>query len=251
MCQAADPSASSYERSVNDWRAEHEAQLKADDGWLTVVGLNWLKEGENRVGSNPGLEVSLPKSTPPCVGTIIVKRGKAHFKPASGVAISLNGKPAPETDLTPDTVLALGRVKFFVIKREDKLAIRVKDNDSPARQKFTGMRWYPIDPSWRIQGTFVPWDQPRTLIFDTLVGVKERHDSPGYVSFVRNGMEYRLEPVIDDNELRFVLRDETSGKTTYFASRFLYAALPKTGLRHAAPVELDFNRAENPPVRLH
>jgi uncharacterized protein len=42
--------------------------------------------------------------------------------------------------------------------------------------------------------------------------------------------------------LFFVLRDQTSGQTTYGASRFLYADPPKNGV-----VMLDFNKAENPP----
>jgi uncharacterized protein (DUF1684 family) len=252
IAAAADPSAGSYERSVDEWRKQHDAWLKADDGWLTVVGLNWLKEGQNRVGSTPGFEVSLPQSAPARIGTITVKKTRAHFVPEPGVAVTLNGQPARAADLTPGSgpksdVVGVGRIKLLLIKRENKLAVRVKDNDSRAREKFTGSLWYPIDPSWRIQATFIPWEAPHNLTFDTLVGVKEPNKSPGYVSFERDGTEYRLEPVIDDNELRFVIRDETSGKTTYSASRFLYTDMPKGGLRSIGPVELDFNRAENPP----
>jgi uncharacterized protein (DUF1684 family) len=43
------------------------------------------------------------------------------------------------------------------------------------------------------------------------------------------------------------MRDLTSGKSTYAASRFLYADLPKGGVKNSGPVEIDFNRAENPP----
>jgi len=242
----------SYQRNIAEWRATHEAELKADDGWLTVVGLHWLKDGENRVGSKAGVEVPLPSSVPERVGAIVVQNGKPRFKPAAGVAVTINGKPAQETNLRTDAempydVAAIGRVKFYVIKREDKLGVRVKDNDSAARRQFTGMRWYPIDPSWRIQAKFVPWTTPHTLSFDTLAGVRERDESPGYVVFHRDGKEFRLEPVIDDRQLWFVIRDETSGKSTYSASRFLYAELPKGGPRQGGPVELDFNKAENPP----
>ena len=130
---------------------------------------------------------------------------------------------------------------------KDKLGVRIKDNDSAARREFTGLKWYPPDPSWRVQAKFVPWDKPHAVTFDTAVGVKETDESPGYVTFQRDGKEYRLEPVVDDNELWFVMRDQTSGKTTYGASRFLYAAMPKDGVKRAGTVEIDFNRAENPP----
>jgi len=239
--------AADYQSSIAQWRADREMRLKADDGWLTVVGLDWLKAGDNRVGSNPDFEVPLPKPAPERVGVITVANGKARFKPEPGIPVTLNGKPSTATELKPDTdphydVLAIGAVKFYVIQREDKLAVRIKDNHSAARREFTGLRWYPVDPSWKIQAKFVPYDKPRTLTFATAVGVKEQDESPGYVTFARSGKEYRLDPVIDDNELWFVMRDATSGKSTYAASRFLYAEMPKNGV-----VELDFNKAENPP----
>jgi uncharacterized protein (DUF1684 family) len=138
-------------------------------------------------------------------------------------------------------------VKFIIIKREDKMGVRIKDNDSAARREFTGLKWYPVDPSWRVTAKYVPFDKPHTVTFDTAVGLKEQDESPGYVTFQRDGKEYRMEPVLDDNDLWFVMRDQTSGKTTYGASRFLYAEMPKGGVKQAGTVEIDFNRAENPP----
>ncbi len=62
------------------------------------------------------------------------------------------------------------------------------------------------------------------------------------MTFQKDGREFRLEPMLDEGKLFFVLRDQTSGKTTYGASRFLYTEPAKDGL-----VLLDFNKAENPP----
>ena len=229
---------STYQQQIAQWRAEREAKLKADDGWLTVVGLHWLHEGVNTVGSNPNADVPLPASLPARVGTITLSKGKVHFKPARGI-------PLKEMDLKTDAKteydrLTLGRVKFFVIDRETKFAVRVKDNDSEARKKFTGLRWYPVDPSWRIKAKFIP--SPHQVSFDTEVGVKEIDDSPGYVTFTRGGQQYKMEAVKEDDYLWFVFRDQTSGKTTYGASRFLYTRSPKDGF-----VDMDFNVAENPP----
>lgn len=227
-----------YQREIAKWRAEREAKLKADDGWLTVVGLHWLHEGVNTVGSDPKADAPLPDGLPAQVGTIAVTKGKVHFKPASGVALK---EMDLKTDVTPEyDRLALGRVKFFVIERENRFAVRVKDNSSETRKKFTGLRWYAVDPSWKVRAKFIP--SPHEVTFDTEVGVKEKDESPGFVTFTRAGREYKMEPVKDGDDLWFVFRDQTSGKTTYAASRFLYTPAARDGF-----VEMDFNKAENPP----
>jgi uncharacterized protein (DUF1684 family) len=177
-----------YQREISQWRAQREAKLKAEDGWLTVVGLHWLHEGVNTVGSDPKADAPLPASLPARVGTITLTKGKVHFKPATGVQLKDTGIRLPEMDLKTDITpeydrLALGRVKFFVIQREDRFAVRVKDNDSEARKKFAGLRWYAVDPSWKIKATFIP--SPHPVTFDTEVGVKETDESPGYVTCTR------------------------------------------------------------------
>src|SRR2546423_790680 len=70
-------------------------------------------------------------------------------------------------------------------------------------------------------------------------------ESPGYVTFTMNGRSHRLEPVYEDDkreDLFFIFKDQTSGKETYGAGRFLHTPLPKNG-----SVDLDFNKAYNPP----
>ena len=230
---------SAYQREIAQWRAEREAKLKADDGWLTVVGLHWLHEGVNTVGSDPNADAPLPASLP------AQRRAPSRSRRARFTSSRLRGVQLKEMDLKTDITaeydrLALGRVKFFVIERETKFGVRVKDNDSEARKKFTGLRWYPVDPSWKIKAKFIP--SPHQVSFDTEVGVKEKDESPGYVTFTRGGQEYKMEAVKEDDDLWFVFRDQTSGKTTYGASRFLYTPFPKDGF-----VEMDFNKAENPP----
>lgn len=236
--------AGNYPREVEHWRAEHQKKLAAEDGWLTVVGLDWLKEGENRVGADASGEVVLPPgSAPQRVAVIRLHAGKVVLHPTPGVPLTLNGKPASEATLREDDdILAINRLKFYVIRRGDRTGIRLKDNDSAARKHFQGLTWYPVDPAWRIQARFTPWTSPHTLGFHNTIGQEETEPSPGYVTFQKDGREFRLEAMLDEGKLFFVLRDETSGKTTYGASRFLYAEPPKDGM-----VWLDFNQAENPP----
>jgi hypothetical protein len=51
------PDAHAYRQAVESWRADREASLRADDGWLTLVGLHWLRTGENRVGGLPTADI--------------------------------------------------------------------------------------------------------------------------------------------------------------------------------------------------
>jgi uncharacterized protein len=233
--------AADYARQMADFRAERERSIAGPDGWATLVGLDWLKPGLNRVGSDLESEVPLPSSVPARVGTIILKDGRADFRPAPGVKI-------PAQEMKEDTtVLTIGTVKFFLIRREDKFGVRVKDSDAPTRKEFTHLSWYSVDPSWRIEAKFTPWDQPRTLKFDTVIdGLQEEDTSPGFVAFVKDGREYKLDAVTDEGELFLIFRDQTSGKSTYAAARFLYAELPKN-LKSPSMLTLDFNKAINPP----
>ena len=233
-----------YQQEVEQWRAEHQRKLVAEDGWLTVVGLDWLKEGENRVGADPSSEVPLPPGSAPArVATISLHAGKAVLHPEPGVSLTLNGKTATVVTLREDDdILAINRLKFYLIQRGGRAGIRLKDNDSAARKHFQGLSWYAIDPTWRIEAKYTVWEQPHSLAFHNTIGQEETEKSPGYVTFQKDGREFRLEPMLDDDKLFFVLHDQTSGKATYGASRFLYAEPPKDGV-----VLLDFNKAENPP----
>ncbi|MEO8011001.1 MAG: DUF1684 domain-containing protein, partial [Dokdonella sp.] len=42
---------SAYAREIADWRAQRLERLRAPAGWLSLVGLDWLKAGRNTIGS--------------------------------------------------------------------------------------------------------------------------------------------------------------------------------------------------------
>jgi uncharacterized protein len=241
--------AESYVPEITKWRAEREARLKADDGWLTVAGLFWLTEGENAIGTSEGDRVKLPAGAPAHFGVIRLTGGKARLTIHDGVDALVNGKRVQSGELRsdvdangePDTV-TWRDLSFFVIKRGDRQGIRLKDKNSEFRRKFKGLDWYPVKPEWRIVAQFVPYPQPRKIVFDSLTGDKQEEVSPGYAAFKVNGREYRLEPTGPKDNLFFVFRDQTAGKFTYPAARFLYSKVDADG-----KVVLDFNKAYSPP----
>jgi uncharacterized protein (DUF1684 family) len=237
-----------YHEEIEKWRQKRVADLKAPDGWLSVTGLYWLRPGETRVGSDPANDLLLPDRAAGLVGTFTLAGTSVDFRPAAGVLLTRNGTPFlggriySDAEERPDT-LALSDLKLILLKRGERYAVRIKDNQSALRASFAGLRWYPPREEWRIQAAFVPYAVPTKLKMDTIVGETEVMDSPGYVTFERAGKTYRLDAAAQKNgTLWFVFRDRTSGRTTHGGARQLYADAPKQG-----SVVLDFNKAVNLP----
>ena len=238
-----------YRATVKKWRDERQARLKADGGWLSVAGLAWLKPGENRFGTDKTAAVVLPAgSAPPLAGVFELKGTETTVRLAEGTQARMAGLPlAGPAVLRPDSgdVVELGSVSLQVIERGGRVGIRLKDKNAAARREFTGCRWYEVKEGYRIEAKWVAHPEPRPLKVPNILGQTESMPSPGYAEFKVAGTTVRLDGVLEtpqSTQLWFILRDQTSGKETYPAGRFLYADLPKAGR-----VVLDFNKAYNPP----
>ena len=240
-----------YRAEILKWRETREENLKKEGGWLSVSGLFWLKEGRNTFGASPGNDIVLPEgSSPGRAGSFDLRDGKVVIALDPGAPATVEGKPAGGRELLPDSsgtpdVLRLGRLSLHVIRRGERLAIRLKDPESAARKGFTGLSWFDVSPAARVRARFVPYQKPKPMRVPNVLGQSSDMPSPGYCLFQWDGREVRLEGVFEEEdakELFFIFRDETSGKETYPAGRFLYSELPKDG-----EVTLDFNQAYNPP----
>ena len=239
---------SKYEKDLAAWRLDREAKLKADDGWLTVAGLFWLREGTNDFGAAPTNDLVLPTAgAPPRIGSFELTGDRVGLRVAEGVAVTIDGRPVRDLDLTltanSSRPIVQGDLTFIVLKRGDKFGIRFKDRNSNARRNFTGLRWYPANEEYRVTATFIPHASPKEVPVINILGDIEKYQSPGLLKFSLKGQEYSLEPVaVGGNKLFIIFRDLTSNRTTYGAARFLYTSLPIDG-----KVEIDFNQAVNPP----
>jgi len=237
---------SSYPQEVEQWRQSYEAVLRADDGWLTVSGLFWLHEGQNTFGSASGNDVVLPAPVPAQAGHFDLQGGKVVVHVNPGVPITMAGKPVETAELPPDSKtdrLRIGDLAFFVHASGDRFAIRLTDKNSKLRKEFKGLHWFAVDPAYHFTARFVPYEKPREVPIDTVLGDHDIMVIGGYAAFTFQGKDYKLEAEENpDHSLFIVFRDLTSKTETYQAARFLDAAPPANGT-----VELDFNKAYNPP----
>ena len=229
--------------SLERWRADHEAALRSSDGWLSVVGLAWLKAGANRAGSAAGADVQLPAGTPATVGTFRLAAGVVTFEPTPGVDVATSRARGAGGVIRPDVDrVSSGSLTLLVIKRGDRVGVRIKDSRSASREQFAGEIWYPGNDAWRVTARFERYDPPKLIPILNVIGQVEPQPSPGALVFALAGREFRLDPIEQDGRLFVIFKDSTSGETTYPSGRFLYASMPANG-----QVLLDFNKAENPP----
>jgi uncharacterized protein (DUF1684 family) len=240
---------SGYTQDIQKWRQERVERLTKPTGWLSLVGLDWLKEGRNTLGSAKENDLVIA-GAPAHLGTIVLTHGKTEITldPKSGATI--DGAAKLEAELLDDThekptVIAFGSTSFYLIKREDKYGLRIKDSEAPTRKHFVGIDYFDIDPSWRIEAKWEAYNPPHEVEEPNIIGQVDKVVVPGAAVFERDGQTFRVEPVIEtpgDTELFLVFADKTSGKETYGAARFVYTEAPKDG-----KVILDFNKAYNPP----
>ena len=226
----------------NDWRAHRQSRLQADDGWLTLAGLFWLREGTN--------DIALP-AHPPINARFILKSGHVTLLPNSRLNVKAPLPLRDDTDAKP-TFVRSGTLSFVAIKRGDvsgdHYGIRVKDSASAARKNFKGLEYFPYNPAYRVTAHFEPYNPPHKVSITNVLGMTTDETSPGALVFKLSGKTYRIDPIWDTGDpeprdLFIIFKDATSGKETYGAARYLYAK-PADAQGNTV---LDFNKSYNPP----
>ncbi|HEX4998960.1 MAG TPA: DUF1684 domain-containing protein [Terriglobia bacterium] len=239
----------SYHAEIEAFRQARLARLTSDVGWLTIAGLHFLTEVETTVGSAAENDVVLPAGAPAHLGTfVLAKDGAVSVELRPGTTVSLldgrpfAGGPIRSDGAGPPDRLVLGDVQLWIHQSGKRPAIRVRDKNHFLRREFAGVKWYPVKETYRVEGTFEPFDTPRELNIPNVLGDIETMTAPGHVRFTLHEREFRMLAVSEGAALWFIFRDLTSDGETYPAGRFLYTSRAEEGL-----VTLDFNRAENPP----
>jgi hypothetical protein len=249
---------SAWQSELTSWRAQRAAKLQAPEGWLSLIGLDWLREGDNSFGSDADNRIQIAAQTPAHIGVVRLEKGALRLLPPAGgfpKGLLVDGHAAREQALVSDdseqpSKLTIGTLTIILIHRDDRFALRIKDPQAPTRMAFHGLRWYPPNAAYRIRARWIPYNPPKVLDIPTVLGTTTHLPAPGAVEFTIGGQTLRLEPVLEEpksTELFFIMRDATSKTSTYGAGRFLYTSLPDHGVAEPGEVWLDFNRLVNPP----
>ena len=241
-----------HKSEIQKWQSDRLASLTKEDSWLTLVGLFWLNEGENKFGSDTGNPVVLPRyKAPRLAGSLWLENGRVRLATRPGVEITADGNAVTTLDLKDDnddsgpTILKLGSLIINVVKRSDRIGVRVKDTESLTRQEFKGLEYYPIDPKWHLEARFEPYQPAKTIPITNVLGMTDDETSPGALAFDVGGRIYRIDPILEKGEtdLFVMIADGTTGKETYGAGRYIYVSPPDA----AGKVVIDFNKAYSPP----
>lgn len=234
-----------YIKALKAWHQKRIESLKSENGWLNLAGLFWLEEGQNTFGTDENNKIVFPKGNAK-MGSFTLNKGEVTIDIDPKVEVLADNERVSKLKIFPSEktiVLKNGSLRWFIIKRGDKYGIRLRDLESDELKHFTEIETYPIDTNWRIKAKFEPASVGKTIDITDVLGQVTPQPSPGTLVFNKNGQTYRLDVLDDGDEFFILLADETSAKETYGGGRFLYTNKPDAD----GNVELDFNKAINPP----
>ncbi|NJR72448.1 MAG: DUF1684 domain-containing protein [Gammaproteobacteria bacterium] len=237
------------------WRERVGQSLKRDNGWLTLAGRFVMKPGANTFGTGANNDIVFPSELKGVgsdrLGVITVDEAAktVTLTTTEGTSWTADGKPIANprvlgTSTDKRDWVALNNIAMHVIERDGKYILRLADNKSAVRANFKGRLWYQPDAKFRVQAKYTPYPPGKTIAIVNVLDEVNDEPSPGFVEFKLNGVNYKLDAVGDGEGLFFVMRDKTSGDTTYRPSRFLSVEKKPEPNK---PFWLDFNRAYNPP----
>lgn len=238
-----------YEKEIDKWHETRIKNLKASNGWLNLAGLYWLHPGINTFGSGPKNDIIFPSGEIVSeAGYFLAKNGQVVLVTKSNASIKINQQLITQAvifhpDSTRPIIAESGSLRWSIIKREDKLGVRLRDLESEFVKEFTGIDRFPVNANFQVEADFEFADSTHTIDITNVLGQTLPQHSPGTLSFELFGSRYRLDALEEKNELFIIFADATSGRETYGSGRFLYAKKPNGN----GKVLIDFNKAYNPP----
>ncbi len=238
-----------YKVEIDQWHAGRIESLKSANGWLNLAGLFWLKDGVSTFGSDESNDIVFPKDKIPAkAGLFLLQNGVVSMTALPDVDILSNEKPIKtgvifHSDSTRQPKLSHGSLQWFIIKRDDQFGVRLRNLESTTVTEFHGIERYEVNPEFRTEAVLEVPSTPKRIDITNVLGQTTAQESPGTLVFTINEKEYRLDALLEDDELFVIFGDPTNENETYPSGRYVYAKKPGAD----GATILDFNKAYNPP----
>jgi uncharacterized protein (DUF1684 family) len=238
-----------YQDSIVAWHQKRIQDLKAPNGWVNLVGLLWLNSGRNSFGAaKTNALIYQHKDMPASAGTFYFEGDSVLWVSQKSVATKIKDSLIQDAILYSQyskefPQISLGSLRWNLIKREEKIGIRLRDLNAPALKKFTSVPYYPIDAKYRLDAVL---EKPISikLMITNVLGQTMAQETPGRLVFQINGVTYKLDALDEGGDELFVIfGDATNEKETYPTGRFMYVPKPDA----TGHTVIDFNKAFNPP----
>jgi len=238
-----------YIQEIEDWRDQRFESITSPYGWLSVVGLYWLAEGENRFGSSTNNQIIIPEASS-YIGSITLDGNDLKFNSfgeayvTSGDEVFKNG-PIQSDENGKATYFDNQSFNFHVIKRGDKYGLRVKNTLARARYELKDIPEFELNADMIFDGIVVPTPIQDSIMINDVIGTEKMYKIEALLKFKADKRERSLLAIDGGKDHYFVIfKDFTTGNKTYGGGRFLYVKRPAEGSNE---IILDFNKAHNPP----
>lgn len=218
---------------LTQWKAKRLAALTAADGWVNLTDRVDIPKGPQRVGLAPDNDLVLSVG-PDHLGVLELTASGARFAPLGQAAAEFTPALGGFPQLTAGPLL-------LELHTVDGIpALRVRDLTAA---RGADLRYFPEAPDWVIRARWERLARPEAATIGQRGGGDTEVTLTHVARFTHQGHDIALVPTHwKAGQPMFVIRDATSGRETYGASRFLMGE----DMTEDA-ITLDFNRAFTPP----
>jgi hypothetical protein len=248
-------SLTTYEAAVLKDRERRVDRLRNGDfSPLKKVAIHRLNDsGRVTVGSGPEADIRIEGQGIEPVHVVVEGTSATPKLRALGGSIFSTWDKKPRNDwmLRHEYGFHLGRLNilYWVNQRTGARTLQVFDPEAPAMKHFKNLDFFAIDPAYRVKAEVVPYPAPERVKLIDSVGKEQDFWVYGQLKFRVKNVPCALElyaPSLEPELIRkegftLMFTDETSGKESYPATRYLSLQGMTSG-----EVTVDFNGAFTP-----
>ena len=227
------------------WKVERQAELTGEEGWINLVDLIWFDEQKSFLNREWETRLFLSeKEEQDNLGRFTFSGDSVWFSSSTiSNMVPGSGQKQLVFPLAYGTGgVKVGSLKWSVIQRAGKFALRIRDLNHPSLVDFIPTPVFEYNSKFNLPAKFEPRFN-ETMDIPNVLGQLITWKVMGYLHLTWEGRAYRLLALDELGKLFVIFADETSAQETYPTGRYLYVAYPdRTGV-----TQVDFNYAYNPP----